>query len=169
MFREFFTQYEPQIVAGVGAFTAVAFIALVVLYSCLLRRVRRLHVLLRGASHPTLQDTLEEYHRFLVTVEKRLDEIAAWQKATERTLQTCVRTPSVLRFNAFPEVGSDLSFALALVDGQADGVVLSSLYGRSESRTYAKPIRKGRSDYHLTEEEKAVLDRALRRPATGAS
>ncbi|MEW5762489.1 MAG: DUF4446 family protein [Bacillota bacterium] len=155
------TPYATEIIAGLAAFALLAFLLLLILHWRLSRKVQRLHLLLRGADHPTLQETLEAYHNFLVQVDARLEEMMTRQKAAEQALQSCVRTPSLLRFNAFPDMGSDLSFALALLDGRADGVVLSSLYGRSESRTYAKPVRKGASSYHLTEEEKTVIAQAL--------
>jgi hypothetical protein len=68
---------------------------------------------------------------------------------------------AILRFNAFPDTGSDLSFAIALLDAHNNGMVISSLYGRSESRVYAKPIQNGTSSYALSEEEKQVLARAM--------
>ncbi|GAB7387692.1 DUF4446 family protein [Bacillaceae bacterium] len=67
----------------------------------------------------------------------------------------------VVRFNAFHDTGSDLSFSVALVDDELNGVVITSIYGRDESRVYAKPLEKGRSSYHLSEEEKEALQKAL--------
>lgn len=66
-------------------------------------------------------------------------------------------TPQIVRFNAFGDTGSDLSFSIALVDEQKSGVVISSIYGREESRTYAKPVSAGASDYPLTEEEQSAI------------
>ena len=57
-------------------------------------------------------------------------------------------------------MGADLSFSCALLDGQDNGVVVTSLYGRTECRTYAKPIRAGASSYVLTDEEKQALMQA---------
>ncbi len=67
---------------------------------------------------------------------------------------------AVLRYNAFDEVGSDLSFSIAILDDEQNGVVITSIYGREESRTYAKPIKQGKSAYNLSEEELAVLKMA---------
>ncbi len=68
----------------------------------------------------------------------------------------------MLRYNAFAETGSDLSFSVAWLDGRRDGLVLTSLYGRQESRVYAKPVKNGLSNYSLTEEEKRAIEAALR-------
>ena len=82
---------------------------------------------------------------------RRLDTIAA----------SAIQSVGVIRFNAFEDTGSDLSFALALLDGKKSGVVLSSIYGRNESRVYAKPVVNGQSTYYLTDEEKDALSKAM--------
>nr|WP_255298431.1 DUF4446 family protein [Brevibacillus dissolubilis] len=67
---------------------------------------------------------------------------------------------SVVRYNAFGDTGSDLSFSLALLDDHQNGVVITSIYGREESRTYAKPIESGKSPYNLSDEELMVMKKA---------
>ena len=66
----------------------------------------------------------------------------------------------LIRFNAFENTGGDLSFSLAMTDAERNGVVLSGIYGREESRVYAKPITSGESKYMLTKEERQALDAA---------
>ncbi len=73
-------------------------------------------------------------------------------------LALCVQKVGVVRFNAFNDTGSDLSYAVALLDQKGDGVVFSSIYGRNEARCYAKPIKDGKSGYLLTDEEKQAID-----------
>jgi len=72
-------------------------------------------------------------------------------------LRKKISTAKIQRFNAFNDLGSDLSFSIAFVDDDKNGLVLSSIYGRDESRTYAKPVTSGTSQYALTQEEIAVL------------
>jgi len=64
----------------------------------------------------------------------------------------------IVRFNPFKKSGGDQSFSIALLDGDKDGVVITSLYGREGNRIFAKPIKKGKSEYLLTEEEKRVIE-----------
>jgi hypothetical protein len=66
----------------------------------------------------------------------------------------------LVRFNAFPDTGSDQSFSLALLDGRGSGFVLTSLYGRSESRVYAKPLLDGKCPYKLSDEERQAIGSA---------
>lgn len=66
-----------------------------------------------------------------------------------------------VRFTAFSEVGSDLSFAIALMDSNNNGFVLCSIYGRDDNRFYAKPLENGKSEYRLSEEEELAIRKAL--------
>jgi hypothetical protein len=64
------------------------------------------------------------------------------------------------RYNAFSnDGGSDLSFSIAVLDDEKDGVVLTGIHGREQTFIYAKPIEKGQSTYSLTPEEKNIIDR----------
>ncbi len=74
--------------------------------------------------------------------------------------RVCVQKVGVVRFRAFEDTGSDLSFAVALLDSDDNGVVLSSLFGRTESRVYAKPVEHGASSYLLSTEENEALSKA---------
>jgi hypothetical protein len=62
-----------------------------------------------------------------------------------------------LRFNPFDDAGGNMSFVLALLDGQDDGVVISSLHGRDGTRVYAKSVKAGGSESKLTEEEEQAI------------
>jgi ABC-type multidrug transport system fused ATPase/permease subunit len=90
-------------------------------------------------------------------------ELAAVKAELEELREALARkisTARVIRYNAFADTGSDLSFSIALLDDHQNGVVISSIYGRDESRTYAKPVEQGRSRYALTDEELAVIAEA---------
>lgn len=65
----------------------------------------------------------------------------------------------IVRFNPFNDAGGNQSFALSLLDGDGNGMVLSSLHGRELTRTYAKPVKNfGPSDFEFSkEEEEAIL------------
>lgn len=94
-------------------------------------------------------------------LEERLNAMRQANAELRAQLTTCVRRPALLRFSAFDDVGSDLSFSLALLDQNGDGVVLSSLYGREESRLFAKPVRRGSSSYRLSAEEERAIALAM--------
>jgi Protein of unknown function (DUF4446) len=66
------------------------------------------------------------------------------------------------RYNAFAERGSDLSFSLAVINDEKDGLVLSGIHGREETFVYAKPVKEGQSAYALSPEEIEAINLALR-------
>lgn len=67
------------------------------------------------------------------------------------------------RFNPFQNTGGDQSFAVAILDDEGDGVVLSSMHAREGTRVYAKPVKGGgESEYKFSQEEKEVIDQALK-------
>lgn len=78
----------------------------------------------------------------------------------DKTLLSCFQKIGVIRYNAFADMGSDLSFAIALLDGNDNGFVINGIYSRETSTTYAKPISNGKSKHTLSEEEIQALDSA---------
>ena len=85
--------------------------------------------------------------------------LAALEAAADGPLQNV----GFVRFNAFPDVGSELSYALAVVDGKGDGFVVSSIYSREEVRTYAKAVSGFETDKETSEEERRALGIAKER------
>jgi hypothetical protein len=129
----------------------------------LLWLVFRLFHLGKGVKERNVVAVLERELQRRERVEKDLaalkSETAQLQARTQKSLQ---RT-GVVRFNPYNDVGGDQSFAVALLDGEGDGLVFSSLHGREETRVYAKPVQKGEAkEYSLSEEEKEAIKVARR-------
>jgi hypothetical protein len=76
-------------------------------------------------------------------------------------VSSLVGTVGLTRYDAFPDIGGQLSYSAAFLDEAGDGVVLSAINGRAEARSYAKPVRGGSSDHNLSEEERAAIAMAL--------
>lgn len=68
-----------------------------------------------------------------------------------------LRHVAVVRYDAFGDMGGRLSFSAAIIDDTGDGLVMSSIHGRGESRTYAKGVVGGDADSTLTPEERQAL------------
>ena len=75
-----------------------------------------------------------------------------------------LRHLSVVRYDAFGDVGGHLSWSLALLDDAGHGVVLTSIHGRSEARTYAKSISSWSCEQQLSPEEEEAIEHARPRP-----
>ena len=80
--------------------------------------------------------------------------------ALERIARTDVHCLGFVRYNAFPDVGSDLSYALALLNRDGDGVVVSSIWSREETRTYGKAVTAFKPAQDPSQEELAAIERA---------
>ena len=79
---------------------------------------------------------------------------------------TALRHVAVVRYDAFQDMGGRLSFSAALLDDAGDGLVITAISGRSESRTYAKGVQGGSSEHSLSPEEQQAIEAALRGPRT---
>ena len=62
-----------------------------------------------------------------------------------------------VRYNSFSDVGSDLSFTLALLNREGDGVLITSIYSREETRTYGKSVRNFATQQGASKEELEAL------------
>lgn len=121
----------------------------------------RLNSIFRESGNESTARVLADY---LNTVRATAQSVARMQEQHEsivRIMPTVIRHVGLVRFSPFHDTGSDQSFALALLDGRRDGVVITALHSRTDSRLYAKPIERGKSSYSLTPEEKDAMDRAL--------
>lgn len=76
-------------------------------------------------------------------------------------IKHCIQKVGIYRYNAYKDTGSDLSFTLALLDENNDGVVLNGIYSREMSNIYAKPVVKGKSTYKITDEENEAIQKAI--------
>ena len=108
-----------------------------------------------------IEEDLETYMYRVEKVEKQNNEIANYVKTLDEDLTKCIQKVGMVRYNAFKDTGSDLSFTLALLDEHNDGVVLNGIYSREMSNIYAKPIKNGTSTYTMSEEEKQAVQKAV--------
>lgn len=80
----------------------------------------------------------------------------------ETKLTFAIQRVGFIRYNAFGDMGSELSFSIALLDNFQNGFVLTNIYGRDNSVSYGKPIKGGKSNIPLSAEELLAIDRAIK-------
>ena len=105
-----------------------------------------------------IDEMLKQYLNDVKDVKKDNSEIKAYYTKLDSDIASCIQKVGIVRYNAFRDVGSDLSFAIALLDRENNGVVLNGLYGSESSNIYAKPVKKGLSKYQLSDEEKSAIE-----------
>ncbi|HRY62564.1 MAG TPA: DUF4446 family protein [Candidatus Paceibacterota bacterium] len=117
----------------------------------------RLRRMLRG-------NRVKDFEGTVVSALKDIEKLAEAKLEIEKEIQNIkdkvrrnIQTAGTVRFNPFEDAGGNQSFASAFLDDHGDGVVISSLYSRDKVSVFAKPIKKMKSDYELSEEEKEAM------------
>jgi len=108
-----------------------------------------------------LEENLKVYINKVEKVEKENKEIEDYCDSLNKEIAKTIKKVGIVRYNAFKDTGSDLSFALALLNENNDGVVLNGIYSREMSNIYAKPIKDGKSKYTISEQEQEAIDKAI--------
>ena len=108
-----------------------------------------------------LDEMLRGYLKEVERISKENKEIENYYIKLDNDLDSCIQKVGLVRFNAFKDVGSNLSFALAMLDRENNGVVLNGIYGSEYSNIYAKPIKNAKSEYQLSDEEVNAIDLAI--------
>ncbi len=111
-----------------------------------------------------LRGILDGHARSIQRLESAARSLNATDKRQDGLIQAAVRHVGLLRYDAFEDVGGRLSFSCALLDDRGDGVVVTSINGRQDTRVYAKPVADGKSPYNLSTEEEEAIRQALAGP-----
>ena len=127
-----------------------------------LRRVkdRQDNMFIAGEDDVNLAAAVENLAARFADTNARSERLMARSEQIDAALVHAVQGVGLVRFRAFQDTGGDQSFALALTDGEGNGVVVSALYGRGATRVYAKPIEGWLSPKTLGEEEEQALAKA---------
>lgn len=151
-----------------GAFIALLFLADLLLVGAVFVLFRQLSllrrgvtILKRGVDGESLVDKVANQALRIEELSRGLDEQAAQKEYLTDVLAGTLQRVAMVRFDAFEDMGGKLSYAVAMLDENGDGVILTSIYGRNENRTYAKAISGGASSHVLSQEEAEALRRAL--------
>ena len=108
----------------------------------------------------SIEEVMNSYMKMVKNVNEDNKIIKANILNVERQLNMCVQNIGMVRYNAFDDVGSELSFAIAMLDNQDNGFVINSIYGRTSSNVYAKTIENGTSKVTLSDEEIKAVNKA---------
>lgn len=149
------------ITAGLGVLVIIMYGIIINLWMNLSYLKKRYRKMMTGVDGATLERMLIGHIDEVKQVVEENRRIDAENQRISALLQRAITRVGVVRFRAFDDMGSDLSYAVALLDAENNGVILSSIFGREDSRSYVKPIQAGQSSYTLTEEEQQALHQAM--------
>ena len=122
---------------------------------------RRYTGLTQGADDLSLVAAFDRHLAEVQQLAAKVDDLTLDQQQMQADLGLTLHRVGLIRYNAFGDTGGDQSFVLALLDDRGDGVVLSSLFGRNESRLFAKAITAGKAKFTLSAEESQAISQAI--------
>ena len=124
------------------------------------RVLERRFAVLWGDGEADITAVLAQQARRIGAERARVEAVEESVTALRADLAQTLQHVAVVRYDAFGDMGGRMSFSAALVDDAGDGLVISSIHARGESRTYAKGVVGGDSEVVLTPEEREALDAA---------
>ena len=110
-----------------------------------------------------IEEMLKNHLEKVEFVHKQNEEILDYCRKIDNDFGKTISKIGIIRYSAFKDTGSDLSFTLALLNKHNDGVVLNGIYSREMSNIYAKPIKNGKSEYVLSKEEEEAINKATQK------
>lgn len=153
--------FQVYILLGFLILIVILFILLISANRSLSRLEKKYKKLMRGVDNKNLEELVNSYLNKIDKTQEDYKYMKDLYESLNKRFKKCIQKCSVVRYRAFEDVGSDLSFSIALLDESNDGVIITGIYGRNQSSSYAKPIDKGMSRYELSDEEKQVLNNCI--------
>lgn len=157
------TDIEVWLVIALAAVVVILFIIVMVIGVELRRIKRKYNKMINGSGVSDLEQVLAD-------LQSRMNQYHDTQQQQQNVIEMILSKlkqmtayVSVRRYNAFHEVGNDLSFSIAIVNESRSGVVLTGIHNREDTHIYAKPLENGVSQYILSPEEKEVVNQAVKK------
>lgn len=145
------------VAVGFSLFALVVVVALAVRVGKLLRTY---DALVGGREELTFVEAVGRQNAAVAGLQDQVTVLRDELAAVRGGIVSAVQKVAVVRYDAFGDQGGLQSFSVALLDGAGDGMVLTSINARSETRTYVKDVRGGTSEQSLSPEEREALDDA---------
>lgn len=127
------------------------------------KQIKRYQVLLKDNNGDNLEAIILKMRSELNKKGKDLEALGSRLENVEAKMPELVQNIGVIRFKGFEDVGGDLSFSTAILTGKGDGVVLTALHARDDTRIYAKRVEKYVSSYPLSEEEISAIKQSQKK------
>lgn len=139
---------------------AIAFFFILIGAVWIIITEKRLQKFFLGKKAKDLEETIVNLGLEITKLNKARDNFETEMALANAKIKKSIRGLETIRFNPFPDQGSNQSFAIGMLNEEGDGLVISSLYSRERMSVFAKPIKDGKSEYELSTEEKEALKKA---------
>lgn len=118
---------------------------------------------MKGKKVLDIEEVVTEQIKVIKGLKNDIKKLSDWNENLQKISDIAITKVGVVRFNPFKDTGGDQSFAIAFLDSNDNGLVISSLYSREGTRIYTKPIESGKStNYNLSDEEQEAIDKAIK-------
>ncbi|WP_379155979.1 DUF4446 family protein [Paenibacillus sp. sgz5001063] len=159
--NELIAEQLSMFIMGFALIIVVLAVSLIVQGAKIRKMRRKYDAMMSGSGVEDLESLLIDLRNQGDLLEETQREHKTMIEAAQVKLKGMKSKVAVKRYNAFGERGNDLSFSLAIIDDNQNGVVLTSLHNRENSYIYSKPLESGKSQYPLSPEEKEAITLAL--------
>ena len=163
--NEMITYYQNETILVV----VISIFLLLIISTCNFIRIsaiqKRISNIFNTSTKMDLEEVITLYYKDIEQILQENKMIKGDIKSITNDISMCAQKIAIVRYNAFEDVGSDLSYAITILDAQDNGIVINGVYSRECSSSYAKPIENGKSKYPLSEEEMQAIDLAKKQHA----
>ncbi|WP_129599777.1 DUF4446 family protein [Anaerophilus nitritogenes] len=158
-----FISNNMEIIIFYSALTSILLLILVFIqgrkFSRLKKKYERLSNNMEGKN---IEEIIDQYYSKIDQLDIRMNNMDLSIEQIQHKILYSIQKVGIIQYNAFDDIGGTLSFSMALLDEQDNGILITSIYSRSNNVVYGKPIKKGKSSHSLSVEELQALDRAKR-------
>ncbi len=152
---------EPKYYLLISVGFGIVFLIFTIILSNQVRQLqKKYNLLLKGSDKKNIGELFDQYFENIDQLQTVKEDLQGEIEEVKALAAAGLHHIGIVRYSAYDDVGGDLSFSVALLDGDYSGFLITSIFGRDESRTYAKPITRGESNYKLTHEEQESIRRA---------
>lgn len=153
-------EWVPYVTLGTVLVCVILLIVVIAQGSRIRKLQKRYSTWVNGTEVENLEQLIMKMQLDIEGLQLSKEQHQSLIEVVQRKQKVQISNVGMLRYNAFEERGSDLSFSIALLNDVEDGVVFTGIHGREHTYVYAKPVEKGQSTYTLSPEEKKAMEAA---------
>ena len=160
--KDIVVNYNFEVIFGLAIIIVFLFLVAVINIFRISFMRKKYNKLVKNVNGGSLEEIIMQHVEVVDDLKIQLNTLVDYCSELDSRLKLSLQKIGFIRYNAFNEMGSDLSFSIALLDDNLNGFVITSIYGREECNTYAKSVENGKSKYNLSTEEIQAIDRAIK-------